>query len=145
MRSNGTFFQRVRLNIGNGNGTRFWNDTWLGEMPLALQYPTLYNIVQRKEAYVAIVLQTVPLNIQFRRSLVGECWNSWLHLVRRLMDFQLSDQPGAIQWKLSRNGSFSVNSMYLDLIDSGPISRSLHIWKIKVPLRIKIFMWFVHK
>uniref|UniRef100_A0A453MRN1 Reverse transcriptase zinc-binding domain-containing protein n=1 Tax=Aegilops tauschii subsp. strangulata TaxID=200361 RepID=A0A453MRN1_AEGTS len=36
-------------------------------------------------------------------------------------------------------------SMYLDLIDSGPLSRSLHIWKIKVPLRIKIFMWFVHK
>ena len=35
--------------------------------------------------------------------------------------------------------------MYSDLIDSGPLSRSLHIWKIKVPLRIKIFMWFVHK
>ena len=35
--------------------------------------------------------------------------------------------------------------MYMDLINSGPLSRSLHIWKIKVPLRIKIFMWFVHK
>src|SRR3989337_991643 len=33
----------------------------------------------------------------------------------------------------------------MDLINSGPISRSLHIWKVKVPLRIKIFMWFVHK
>jgi hypothetical protein len=38
-----------------------------------------------------------------------------------------------------------VKSMYLDLIDTGPLSRSLHFWKIKVPLRIKIFMWFVHK
>ena len=35
--------------------------------------------------------------------------------------------------------------MYLDLIYSGPLSRSVHIWKIKVPLCIKIFMWFVHK
>ena len=35
--------------------------------------------------------------------------------------------------------------MYLDLINSGPITRSLRIWKVKVPLRIKIFMWFVHK
>uniref|UniRef100_A0A453NT51 Reverse transcriptase zinc-binding domain-containing protein n=1 Tax=Aegilops tauschii subsp. strangulata TaxID=200361 RepID=A0A453NT51_AEGTS len=35
--------------------------------------------------------------------------------------------------------------MYLDLINSGPIRRSLRIWKVKVPLRIKIFMWFVHK
>ena len=35
--------------------------------------------------------------------------------------------------------------MYLDLIGSGPIRKSVHIWKIEVPLRIKIFMWFVHK
>ena len=35
--------------------------------------------------------------------------------------------------------------MYLDLINSDPIPRSIHIWRVKVPLRIKIFMWFVHK
>ena len=72
MRTNDAFFHRVKFTIGNGNITRFWEDTWLGEMPLALQYPTLYNITQRKEAYVATVLNSVPLNIQFRRSLVGK-------------------------------------------------------------------------
>uniref|UniRef100_A0A453CXF0 Reverse transcriptase zinc-binding domain-containing protein n=1 Tax=Aegilops tauschii subsp. strangulata TaxID=200361 RepID=A0A453CXF0_AEGTS len=61
------------------------------------------------------------------------------------MDVQLSDHEDTIHWKLVANGTFSVESMYLDLIDSGPLSRSLHIWKIKVPLRIKIFMWFVRK
>ena len=45
------------------------------ETRLALQYPSLYNIVQGKEDYVATVLNLVPLNIQFRRSLVGERWN----------------------------------------------------------------------
>uniref|UniRef100_A0A453DCW1 Uncharacterized protein n=1 Tax=Aegilops tauschii subsp. strangulata TaxID=200361 RepID=A0A453DCW1_AEGTS len=65
--------------------------------------------------------------IQFRRSLVGERWNAWLHLVRRLMDVQLSDQADTISWKLTTNGVFSAKSMYLDLIDSGPLSRSLHI------------------
>uniref|UniRef100_A0A453SVP2 Uncharacterized protein n=1 Tax=Aegilops tauschii subsp. strangulata TaxID=200361 RepID=A0A453SVP2_AEGTS len=94
---------------------------------------SLYNIVQRKEDYVATVLNPIPLNIQFRRSLVGERCNAWLHLVRRLMDVQLSDQADKISWKLTTNGLFSVKSMYLDLIDSGPLSRSLHIWKIKVP------------
>uniref|UniRef100_A0A453SVN5 Reverse transcriptase zinc-binding domain-containing protein n=1 Tax=Aegilops tauschii subsp. strangulata TaxID=200361 RepID=A0A453SVN5_AEGTS len=67
-----TFFQRVEFLIGSGTSTRFWEDTWLGETPLALQYPSLYNIVQRKEDYVATVLNPIPLNIQFRRSLVGE-------------------------------------------------------------------------
>ena len=127
MKTKVTFFQRVKFLIGSGTSTRFWEDTWLGETPLALQYPSLYNIVQRKEDYVATVLNSVPLNIQFRRSLVGERWNAWLHLVRRLMDVQLSDQADKISWKLTTNGLFYVKSMYLNLIDSGPLSRSLHI------------------
>lgn len=35
--------------------------------------------------------------------------------------------------------------MYLHLIDMAPIPKTMNIWKVKVPLRIKIFMWFVHK
>ena len=72
-----------------------------------------------KGSYVAIVLNSGPFNIQFRRSLVRERWNEWLHLVRRLMDVQLSDHEDAIHWKLVANETFSVKSMYLDLIDSG--------------------------
>uniref|UniRef100_A0A453NIE3 Uncharacterized protein n=1 Tax=Aegilops tauschii subsp. strangulata TaxID=200361 RepID=A0A453NIE3_AEGTS len=74
MNTKETFFHRVKFHISNGNTTRFLEDTWLGETPLAIQYPSLYNIVQRKDVYVAVVLQSVPLNIQFRRSLVGERW-----------------------------------------------------------------------
>uniref|UniRef100_A0A453PKF1 Reverse transcriptase zinc-binding domain-containing protein n=1 Tax=Aegilops tauschii subsp. strangulata TaxID=200361 RepID=A0A453PKF1_AEGTS len=51
----------------------------------------------------------------------------------------------SIHWKLACSGVFTVKSFYMDLINSGPIPRSIHIWKVKVPLRIKIFMWFVHK
>uniref|UniRef100_A0A453APP6 Reverse transcriptase zinc-binding domain-containing protein n=1 Tax=Aegilops tauschii subsp. strangulata TaxID=200361 RepID=A0A453APP6_AEGTS len=75
MRMKALFFHRVKFFVGNGMTTRFWEDTWLGKTPLAIQYPNLYNIVQRKEDYVGTVLQSVPLNIQFRRSLVGERWN----------------------------------------------------------------------
>ena len=45
MRTKDLFFRRVKFLVGNGMSTRFWEDTWLGETPLALQYPTLYNIV----------------------------------------------------------------------------------------------------
>lgn len=31
-----TFFQLVKFLVGNGITTRFWEDTWLGETPLAL-------------------------------------------------------------------------------------------------------------
>uniref|UniRef100_A0A453HJS4 Reverse transcriptase zinc-binding domain-containing protein n=1 Tax=Aegilops tauschii subsp. strangulata TaxID=200361 RepID=A0A453HJS4_AEGTS len=35
--------------------------------------------------------------------------------------------------------------MYLNIINSVTSPRSMHIWKVKVPLKIKVFMWFVHK
>ena len=37
-----------------------------------------------------------------------------------------------------------VKSMYLDVINASTIPRSKHVWKVKVPLKIKVFMWFVH-
>src|SRR6266536_4971023 len=64
MRTKDLFFRRVKFLVGNGMSTRFWEDTWLGETPLAIQYPSLYNIVQRKEDYVGTVLQSAPLHIQ---------------------------------------------------------------------------------
>uniref|UniRef100_A0A453PMB0 Reverse transcriptase zinc-binding domain-containing protein n=1 Tax=Aegilops tauschii subsp. strangulata TaxID=200361 RepID=A0A453PMB0_AEGTS len=93
-------------------------------------------------AYAETVLQSNPLNIQFRRMLVGNRWEAWLHLVRRLMDVYLSQQTDQLHWKLTQTGVFSVKSMYLDIINSGTIPRSMHISKVKVPLRIKVFMWF---
>ena len=35
--------------------------------------------------------------------------------------------------------------MYLDIINSLSIPSSKYVWAIKVPLKIKVFMWFVHK
>ena len=61
MRVKLAFFNRTKFIIGNGTNKRFWEDTWLGETPLALQYPSLYSIVQRRDAYIATVLQSTPL------------------------------------------------------------------------------------
>ena len=145
MRVKSAFFNRTKFIIENGTNTRFWEDTWLGETPLVLQYLTLYSIVQRCDASVATVFQSIPLNIQFRRTLAGNRWEVWLHLVRRLMEVQLSQQPDQLRWKLTRTEEFTVKSMCLDFINSSSIPSSKHVWRVKVPLKIKVFMWFVHK
>uniref|UniRef100_A0A453QG38 Uncharacterized protein n=1 Tax=Aegilops tauschii subsp. strangulata TaxID=200361 RepID=A0A453QG38_AEGTS len=54
---------------------------------------------------------------QFRRALVGERWTAWMHLVRRLIHVQLSDQPDSTRWKFARNGVFTVKSFYMDLVN----------------------------
>uniref|UniRef100_A0A453IUH4 Reverse transcriptase zinc-binding domain-containing protein n=1 Tax=Aegilops tauschii subsp. strangulata TaxID=200361 RepID=A0A453IUH4_AEGTS len=61
------------------------------------------------------------------------------------MEVQLSQQPDKLRWKLTRSGVFTVKSMYVDVINSSSIPSFKHVWAVKVPLKIKVFMWFVHK
>ena len=110
------FFERGSFCVGNGLQTRFWEDSWLGSKPLAIQYPTLFNIVQCKNVTVAHVLGHSPLNIEFRRTLTGDKWTSWLKLVERLMSVTLSNDDDLFQWKLTTTKKFTVSSMYSDLM-----------------------------
>ena len=98
------FFSRGSFNIGDGQNTRFWEDSWLGGMPLSLQYSSLYNIVQRKNVLVASVLGAAHPNVAFRRALTGDKWDRWLHLVDRLMDVTLSMEDDRFIWNLTTSG-----------------------------------------
>jgi hypothetical protein len=85
------FLQRGSFIVGNGLSTRFWEDTWLGEKPLAEEYPSLYNIAHHKNFTVAHVCGTGQLNIGFRRTLNGNKWDRWIHLLQRLITIELND------------------------------------------------------
>jgi hypothetical protein len=56
MGAKGDFFQRGSFVMGDGIRTHFWEDSWLGDRPLSVQYPTLFNTVRTKEVIVADVL-----------------------------------------------------------------------------------------
>ena len=59
------------------------------------------------------------------------------------MMVNLTDEPDRFVWKLTTTGLFSVKSMYEDLMnDHTPYLRK-YLWKLKIPLKIKIFMWFL--
>jgi hypothetical protein len=55
------------------------------------QYPSLYNIVRKKSATVTTVLRSNPLNVAFRRSLVGNNLKIWHLLVAKIVNVQLTD------------------------------------------------------
>ncbi|WVZ71439.1 hypothetical protein U9M48_020026 [Paspalum notatum var. saurae] len=52
--------------------TRCWEHTWVGSNPLKDQCPSLYNIVHYPHKTMANVFTQMPINIAFRRSLVGD-------------------------------------------------------------------------
>jgi hypothetical protein len=85
----------------------------LGEAPLSSQYPALYNIVSHKHVRVVDVLSKTPLNIGFRRVLPEDKWESWLDLVQRLMNVQLTDEPDSFKWRLTTSGFFCETFVYL--------------------------------
>jgi hypothetical protein len=110
------FLSRGFFKVGNGTGTRFCQDIWLGKVSLAQQYPSLYNIVHHKNVIVAHVLAQTPLNISFRRLLNGNKWTSWLQLCRKLMTVNLNEESDCFVWNLTTNGLFTVKSMYEDIM-----------------------------
>jgi hypothetical protein len=79
----------------------------------------LYNIVRQKADTLAMVMQNSPLEVTFKRDLVGPGLASWNALLQRLEMVQLSQDPMIeIRWNLKESGKFSVNSMYNAMIQS---------------------------
>jgi hypothetical protein len=76
--------------------------------------------------------------------LSGNKWDQWTHLLDRLILVQLTGIDDAFKWNLSSLGLFYVKSMYLDLLNGHTISKEIHL-RLKIPLKIKVFVWFLHK
>jgi hypothetical protein len=133
--------QRGRFRVQDGTQTRFWEDLWLGKDPLMLKYPNLYRIVRKKNVSVAEVLSTIPLNVSFRRALVGDNWDKWLSLVGNVMMVNLNDRKDSFIWTANKN--FSVKNMYNDVVLRAGTPVSCWVWKAKIPLKIKIFFWYL--
>ena len=133
------------FNVKDGTKTRFWDDTWVGDKALKVKYPSLYNIVQDRHATVSKVLATRLLNISFRRALVDKKLLEWLNLVAQISNVELVDGLDYFRWNLTKSGLFSVRSLYLHLIDTPPPFLHKKLWKIKIPLKIKIFLWFLQR
>ena len=85
------FLMLGSFTLNNGNLIRFWEDVWLGQTSLKQQYPSLFQIAYRKNATVADVFRTRPLNIAFRRTLIGNNMTAWNDLLHKLASIQLND------------------------------------------------------
>jgi hypothetical protein len=145
MRQKETFFKYDSFIVGDGEGTRLWEDTWLGAEPLTSQYPSLYAIVNHKTVTVASAIKEDGLNISFRRNLIGDRWLSWLDLVERLMAVHLNEERDSFKWNLTESGHFSIKSLYAELLNENTKFLRKYLWRLKVPLKIRIFMWFLNR
>jgi hypothetical protein len=90
------------------------------------------------------VLSTVSLNVS-RMFLNQNNRRLWNELVGRIMHVRLNDQANVFIWNLYQNVQYTVKSLYLVLISNGLTNMNKQLWKLKVPLKIKIFMWYLKR
>ena len=86
---------------------------------------------------MSTVLRSNPLNVAFRRSLVGNNLQAWLHLVAKVVNVQLTYQKDTFFWTLKQNSQFTVRSMYRALVAPLAVPYNNIIWKLKIPLKLK--------
>ena len=107
---------------------------------------------------MAKVLSTTPLNISFRRALVGERLKEWLNLVAMVVPITLSENKDKFVWQvtlsenkdkfvwqLSKNGCFSTQVLYKECMKSWRTDEKDLFWKAKLPLKINIFLWYLKR
>lgn len=115
-----------------------FGDWWTGDGPLSVSFPVLFSFVASPWISIA-ELSTRQWDLGFHRALSPVEPEDW-HRLAALFP-SLPDSADVVSWPYSPSGGFSVKSCYHKLL-VGPVVSGFHgVWKARIPLKIKIFMW----
>ena len=64
-------------------------------------------------------------------------------MMAQLSMVRLGDEHDKFKWGAHKTGVFSVRSMYASLMNTPNINHNVWLWKLKLPLKIKIFLWYL--
>jgi hypothetical protein len=135
-----TYMASRKIKLGNGNVCRLWKDSINEEIPLCDSLPDLFDLCWEQKITIKDAFDNF-LIISFRRVLRGESMNNWTHIQEILRSLVLSENPDSIYWSLNENKIFSTRSVYKWLERNLAGYHNKWIWKAKVPLKIKVFLW----
>ncbi|KAE8661235.1 hypothetical protein F3Y22_tig00116937pilonHSYRG00269 [Hibiscus syriacus] len=138
--------------VGDGKPVLFWVDVWLWDKPFRSIFPRLLRLASNKRAVVADVISHADLN--------GENWSAlfWRALLDRevVMVVELKQLISCVSicsCKIDlfmcihdKDGIFRVKKLYQLIVDSDvedPVFEFDKVWKLKVPLEVRNFLWML--
>jgi hypothetical protein len=128
--------------VGNGGNCRFWEDCWLLNVPLKIAYDDLYKMAREPYVSVADCFDGGEWFVDFKRPLSVSEFGNWNILLNHLQTIPLNDSRDSVRWELDQKGLFNTKSLYRFLSNGGfPNRMAGYIWKCKIPLKIKFFLW----
>jgi hypothetical protein len=98
--------------VGKGDKVRFWEDTWFGSAPLAVQFWGLYCLCNEKTKTVTEVVCNGEIRLSFRRTFSEDMMQTWCELVEIVEQVNLRDEPDSVVWVWNRSGAYSSHSFY---------------------------------
>jgi hypothetical protein len=99
------------------------------------QYSCLYNIARTE------VLSSSPPNLSWCKDLIGAKLVAWNALPACISNIVLTHEQDELRWNLTKNEQFLVKSHYLAMIHCVVSNINKRLWKLRAPLKIKIFFW----
>jgi hypothetical protein len=130
--------------VGNSQNTNFWEDPWCGIIALKDKFKDLFEICLEQDVSVAYMAAR-GWRLQFRRWLDERAQNQLRQLRDLLVVCLLSNEKDIARWSWEKSGTFSVKSMYNHLFSGDPDEPNTKLWKSKIPLKIKIFLWLIQQ
>ena len=101
----------------------------------------MYELAVDPSITVAVALVASPPVIYFKRELNGLEQPKLVALPHLITPITLSGDPDTVSWALTSSGKFSVNSLYRRLCRGTAQQAIAGLWKARLPLKIKLFMW----
>ena len=134
--------------VGDGKNVSFWKDKWCGTTPFFEAFPSLFALATSKEAWVNEVWTTEGERGGNWTPRFNRPFNNWeMEEVGRLLcclDGKMVrvDEEDRVRWMDSKDGAFSVKSLYRALQPVSIASFPMKIiWNSYVRLKISFFAW----
>jgi len=125
--------------VKNGNKTLAWKDSWLYNEPLCILFPDLFKLCEQQNISVCQLIRGT-INVTFCRWLTKELNLMWNKIIADAATVVLDSGHDIVSWKLENSGRFSVKSTYNALTYSDIGLTFKHIWKGKIPPKLKVFL-----
>ena len=122
----------------------FWEDVWLKSRPLCVLHPVLYEWCEDKFISVFSVLYKNG-HLNFSRWLPPNLFEAWMEVLGETFSFHFVKKNDTVSWKWCSKKVFTTKSVYGHLTLGPRGGHFTHIWKAKIPYKIKIFTWLVEQ
>lgn len=106
------------------------------------RFTNLFEVCNEQKVTVADMADR-NWHLSFRRWLTEELQGDLRRVRDLVFTHRLTNEKDKQKWAWEKSGVFSVKSVYDHLFISEPRFPNKMLWKAKIPLKIKIFLWLL--